>query len=194
MPIATLDPRRTALVLIDLQRGILANTLAPHPADAVTAAAARLAAATRAAGGTVVWVTVNWHLGFVDAPAQPVDQPTQRAPDGPAADFATIVAGAGVEDADLRIVKRQWGAFHGTELDLQLRRRGIDTILLAGVATNMGVESTARSAWEHGYALVFAEDATSAFSEAMHRFAFTAIFPKLGRVASTDEAIAALKG
>jgi len=181
-----LDPRTTALVLIDLQRGILANPLAPHaPAD-VVARSRMLADRLRAAGGTIVWVTVDWAKGFVDAPAQPTDIAAARSPDGPPADFAELVPETGVQPGDLRIVKRQWGSFYGTELDLQLRRRGIDTIVIAGVATNLGVESTARDGWERGYAMIFAEDATSTFSEPMHRFAFDTIFPRLGRVVSCD--------
>src|SRR3546814_10758135 len=53
---------------------------------------------------------------------------------------------------DLRITKHQWGAFYGTDLDLQLRRRRIETVVIGGIATNFGVESTARAAHEHGYA------------------------------------------
>jgi nicotinamidase-related amidase len=73
----------------------------------------------------------------------------------------------------------QWGAFHGTELDLQLRRRGIQTIVLGGLATNIGVESTARQAWEHGYAILLVEDATSSLSRELHDFAVKNIFPRL---------------
>ena len=78
------------------------------------------------------------------------------------ADWAEIVPELGPEPGDLVITKRQWGAFYGTELDLQLRRRGIDTILLTGIATNIGVESTARDAYERGYRQVFVEDAMAA--------------------------------
>ena len=80
-----------------------------------------------------------------------------------------------------------WGAFHGTELDLQLRRRGIQTIVLGGVATNMGVESTARQAWEHGYAVVLAEDATSGLSAQMHDFAIGNTFPRISRVVTSAD-------
>lgn len=76
-----------------------------------------------------------------------------------------------------------WGAFHGTELDLQLRRRGSQTIVLGGVATNKGVESTARHAWELGYSLVIVENATSGQSAKLHNFAVGKIFPKFSRVA-----------
>ncbi|MET0249858.1 MAG: hydrolase [Sphingobium sp.] len=178
----TFDPATTALVLIDLQKGIVANRLAPHDAAAVVARSAALADAFRAAGVPVVLVSVDWSHGFVDALAQPVDMPMARPADGPADDFAAIVPAVGPHVGDILIVKRQWGAFHGTELDLQLRRRGIATIVLAGIATNLGVESTARAAWEHGYGIVFAEDATSSFTADMHDFAFGTIFPRIGQV------------
>jgi nicotinamidase-related amidase len=88
--------------------------------------------------------------------------------------------------SDLVITKRQWGAFYGTELDLQLRRRGIRTIVLSGIATNIGVESTARGAAEHGYELVIVEDLCSGGSAEMHAFAFTHILPRLARIATSD--------
>lgn len=181
----TLVPARTALVLIDLQTGILANSFAPHSSEDVVARSAKLADAFRAAGAPVILVTVNWHKGFVDSPMQEVDIPTVRAPDGPPAEFAVIHSNIGPKEGDVCVVKRQWGAFYGTDLDLQLRRRGVDTIVLAGVATNLGVESTARSAWEHGYSLIFAEDATSSFTADMHTFAFKAILPRIGKVSDS---------
>lgn len=183
----SIDPARTALVLIDVQKGIVANTLAPHTSAQVVSRCAALAETCRRKGALIVLVTVGWHKGFADALSQPVDVETPRDPHGPAADFADIAAGLSVGPEDIHITKRQWGAFHGTELDLQLRRRGITTIILAGIATNLGVESTARAAWEHGYSLLFAEDATSSFTAEMHGFAMNAIFPRLGRVRSSAQ-------
>ncbi len=188
----TLDIRATALVLIDLQKGILANALTPHPADAVVQAGRKLADRFRELGGTVILVTVDWRPGFADALSQPVDQPMARAAAGPAADFAHLVPELGAQDGDVRVTKRQWGAFYGTELDLQLRRRGVTTLVLGGVATNMGVESTARDAWELGYAVVFAEDAVSSFTSAMHEFAVKTIFPRIGRVSTAAEILSSL--
>jgi nicotinamidase-related amidase len=83
---------------------------------------------------------------------------------------------------DIRVTKHQWGAFYGTDLDVQLRRRSIKTIVLGGVATNMGVESSARQAWERNYALIIVEDATSSLSAEMHAFSVTTILPLIGRV------------
>ena len=91
------------------------------------------------------------------------------------------------------MTKRQWGAFYGTDLDLQLRRRGVRTIVLGGISTNYGVETTARDAWERNYNVVFAEDAMAARSAEDHAFAVTRIFPRIGRVSSADEVLAALR-
>lgn len=180
----------SALVLIDLQGGIVSRDTAPYPAAAVVAASARLAAGFRAKGLPVVLVTVGWAADMADAPRQRY-APAIAAP----ADMDAFVAVApelGTAPGDVHVRKHQWGAFHGTDLDVQLRRRGIHTIVLAGIATNMGVESTARAAWEHGYAIVFAEDATTSFGTEMHRFSFDTIFPKLGLVSDTDTVISAL--
>ena len=103
-----------------------------------------------------------------------------------ATNWAEIVPELGPREGDLVIAKRQWGAFHGTELDLQLRRREVRTLVLGGISTNIGVESTARSAYEHGYAQVLAEDAMASNSAEMHGFAVKNIFPRLGYVQSTD--------
>ena len=93
---------------------------------------------------------------------------------------------------DIIITKRQWGAFYGSELDLQLRRRGIDTLILGGIATNFGVESTAREAWQHNYGVVVAEDACSSIGD-LHQFSIEKIMPRLARIRSTAEILAALQ-
>ena len=96
------------------------------------------------------------------------------------------------QPGDIVISKRQWGAFYGTELDLQLRRRGVDTIVLCGISTNIGVETTARDAFERGYQQVFVEDAMAARSAEEHTATATTLFPRIGRVRSTEEVVAAL--
>jgi nicotinamidase-related amidase len=83
------------------------------------------------------------------------------------------------------VTKRQWGAFYGTELDQLLRRRGIKTLIMSGIATNYGVESTAREAFDRGYELIFAEDAMSSMSAEAHRFSSENVFRTMGRVRST---------
>ena len=95
-------------------------------------------------------------------------------------------------ESDIEVTKRQWGAFYGTDLELQLRRRGIDTIILCGISTNIGVESTARNAWELGFNLILVEDACSAATAEQHQGSMTHIFPRIARVRSTEEVLAAL--
>ncbi|MFJ3925966.1 hydrolase [Streptomyces sp. NPDC090022] len=185
----TLDAH-TALVLIDLQEGILALPTA-RPAEEVLAHGVALARAFRAHGLPVVRVKVEWSPDGGDRPPAEVDRPGPAA--APPAAFSAFPAaltdgGAG----DLVVTKRHWGAFTGTELDLQLRRRGVRRIVLAGISTSAGVESTARSAWEHGYGLVFAEDATADLDADSHAHTFTKIFPRLGLVRSSAEVIKAL--
>jgi nicotinamidase-related amidase len=188
----TIDPTRTALVLIDLQQGIVGRPLAPHAGADVVRNAARLADRLRALGGTVVLVRVAFHPDGRDALAAPADVPAGFDPRALPAAWADLVPELGPRPGDLVITKRQWGAFHGTELDLQLRRRGVGTIILAGIATQIGVESTARSAYEHGYAQVFVEDAMASMSAEVHGFPVQHIFPRMGRVRSTEQVLAAL--
>ena len=187
-----LDPRSTALVLVDLQQGILGFPLQPNSSAAVLGAGAQLARRFRAAGATVVLTRVTWSADFADALQQPVDRPLP----GPAqlpVEWADFPQELEHNSRDLVVTKRQWGAFHGTELDLQLRRRGIRTLVLGGVATNMGVESTARQAWEHGYEVIFAADAITSINAQLHGFALEGIFPIIGRVRRTAEILEAVK-
>jgi len=177
-----LDAKSTALVLIDLQKGVMAMPVAPHPAKAVYEHSMRLAERFRAARAAVVRVRVSFSSDLVDALRLPVDQPTN---------YAALPAGWNEfpdppQPSDVLITKRQWGAFYGTELDLQLRRRGVRCIVLGGISTNMGVESTARSAAEHGYELVIAEDLCSAASAELHAFSFKHILPRLARITDSE--------
>ena len=181
-----LNPKTTALVLIDLQKFIVGRPVAPHSGADVLKNASGLADRFRQAGAPVVLVNVGWLPDMKDALRQPVDQPFQAPPGGLPADFMEFADGL-KKPGDICITKRQWGAFYGTELDLQLRRRGVQTIVLGGIATNIGVESTARQAWEHGYALILAEDATSGMSAEMHSFAFQNIFPRISRTAKAAD-------
>lgn len=107
-------------------------------------------------------------------------------------DWDLLAPDLGHDERDIRITKHQWGAFYGTELDLQLRQRGVRTIVLGGIATNFGVESTARDAYERGYSLVFVEDAMAGITADAHTFARETIFPRLGRVRTTQDVFDAL--
>jgi nicotinamidase-related amidase len=177
----------TALILIDLQKGIVSLPAAePRPATAVLAAGQELARRFRAAGAPVVLVNVAFSPDFSDALKAPVDRPMQVPPGGFPEGWMELADGL-AEPSDIRITKRQWGAFYGTDLDLQLRRRGVTTVVIGGISTNIGVESTARAAHEHGYAVVLVEDAITSRSADMHAFAVERIFPQLGRVAKAGD-------
>jgi len=184
-PLPDLDPKTTALVLIDLQRGIVARPCEPRSGADVVRNAVRLAQAARERGVLVVLVHVSFPPDFANAVKTDVDErpPAVAAPgwDELMEDLAPL--------ADVVIVKRQWGAFYGTNLDLELRRRGRRTLLLGGIATNFGVESTARDAWERNYQLLLVEDAMASFSAENHTFAVTRIFPRLGRVCTTEDVL-----
>jgi nicotinamidase-related amidase len=178
-----LDPHSTGLILIDLQQGIVPRAKAPRSGAEVVAAASALAARFRAAGAPVVLVHVAFDAGAL--PSQQVDKPG-LPPEGSPPAFSEFVPGLR-ESSDLVVLKHHWGAFIGTDLDLQLRRRGCKTVVIAGIATNMGVESTARSAWELSYDVVIAEDATASLSDEMHQFAVTQILPQLARVVQSSD-------
>ncbi|HTM82912.1 hydrolase [Asticcacaulis sp.] len=186
MSLPPLDPRTTALVLIDLQKGIAGDGRAPYASEDVVARSKALAERFRAASSPVFLVHVHWAKDYSDALKQPVDQPAQLPADGPPAGWADLVDGL-KHDGDIIIHKRNWGAFHGTDLDLHLRRRGIQTIVLAGIASNFGVESTARDAWERNYNLMVVEDACTTTSVEAHALAFKYIFPRISRVVKTAD-------
>ncbi|MDD9381254.1 hydrolase [Streptomyces sp. ZAF1911] len=185
MPATQLDAR-TALVLIDLQNGILAMPAA-RPSQEVLAQGVRLADAFRAKQHLVVLVRVDFSPDGGDLLRSRADQ--AHPPMRPPADFAEFPTELGPKDGDIVITKRQWGAFTGTELDLQLRRRGITQIVLAGVATTIGVESTARFAYELGYHLTFAQDAMTDPDADGHTHTVTKVFPRIGEVDTTERII-----
>jgi len=186
-----LRPTDCALVVIDLQRGVTSVPTAPRPPGEVVANAALLAGALRAGGGLVVLVRVTQRPDGRDALRPTIDRAAPAPPRG--ADWAEIVPELAGHPEDLVVTKRQWGAFYGTELDLQLRRRGIRTVVLCGISTDIGVESTARDAYERGYDQVFVEDAMAARSAPEHEHTVTRIFPRIGRVRSTAEVVTALR-
>ncbi len=184
-----LSPSSTALILVDLQNGIAGMPLTPHSFETVLDNANKLTAALREKGATVIFI----HVALTETLPLPVDIPMRDPLAPPPPPIASeLVAALNREPNDLVITKRQWGAFYGTELDQQLRRRGIKTILIGGVATNIGVESTARAAFDRGYELVFVENAMTTVSPEAQAFATRVIFPRMGRVRSTEDVLTAL--
>jgi nicotinamidase-related amidase len=154
------------------------------------ARAATLARAFRAARALVVLVHVDPGPGGALFPRPLADQP--RPPMNPPPDFATIVPELGPEPGDAVVLKHQPNAFYATDLEVHLARRGVRTIVLGGIATNLGVEATARAAFERGFEQVFVEDAMAARAEELHAFPVARTFPTIGRVRSTDDVLAAL--
>ena len=175
-----LDPKTTALVLIDLQNGILGRALEPLSADQLIDAGKALARRFRAEGAPVALVNVAPRTNETRA----VDEPSGLPKTLPAGfvDLAPGLAAPG----DILITKSTWGAFFRTELDSELSRRGIRTIVLGGIATQIGVELTARQAWELGYELVIVRDATTSMAIEPHERTIRLIFPRIARVADSE--------
>ncbi len=185
-----IDKTKTAIVVIDLQKGITSRETQPHPAKTVIENTAQLLEVFRKNSMPVFLVRV------VSSPDQKdrlnvVADVTWSGGQMPA-DWSEIVPELSPEKDAVIITKKQWGAFYGTDLELQLHRRKIDTIVLCGISTNIGVESTARFAYEYGYNQIFAEDAMSAMSKEEHENSIQKIFPRIGLVRTTKEILEAL--
>jgi nicotinamidase-related amidase len=183
-----LDPQKTALVLIDLQNAIVGMNTAPHTAAQVVENSKKLAEAFRAYNALVFYVRVNLN----DFMKLPVDQPHNLGDKPLPAVASEIAPSAGFQPGDILITKRHWGAFAGTDLEQQLKARGVETVVLTGISTNSGVESTARQGTGLGFAFVLVEDACAGQDAEQHRFAFEKTFPRLTRVSTTNEVLAAL--
>jgi len=105
---------------------------------------------------------------------------TRHAGANSSPDWREIVPRDGAEGKAISVItKRQWGAFYGTDLDLQLRRRGLTAIVLCGIAPSRR-ESTARDAYERGYQQVFVRDAMAGLNAESHANAIERIFPRIG--------------
>jgi nicotinamidase-related amidase len=181
-----IDKKSTAIVVIDLQKGIVSMPTEPYSVDTITNNAVKLVQTFRKYNMPVFLVHVGMSADFKDALQPKNDQPMQsRSQMAP--DWTEFITELGPEKTDFIINKRQWGAFYGTELDLQLRRRQIKTIVLCGISTNIGVESTARFAYEYGYQQIFAEDACGARSKEEHNLSMKTIFSRIGLVRQTKD-------
>jgi nicotinamidase-related amidase len=189
MTVTALDPS-SALVLIDLQNAIIDAPTVPHTGPEVVARAVALARAFRERSAPVVLVRVTARADGSDAAPGRSEIPSR--PGAVPEDWDVIVDDLAGHPDDITVTKRTWGAFHGTDLDLQLRRRGVTQIVLTGLTTSIGVESTARAAYEHGYHVTLATDATADLDARAHRNSVERIFPLLGETGHTSEIIAML--
>lgn len=177
MPLTQLDTT-PALVVIDLQKGILALPVV-HPISEIIDRTAQLARAFRERGLPVVLVNVTGSApGRSDAGRPKFSFPP---------DWTELVPELEQQPDDYLVSKQRWGAFIGTSLDEYLRGRGVTQVVVAGVATSAGVESTARSAHDYGYNVVLAVDAMTDRDIDQHRHSIEKIFPRLGETAITAE-------
>jgi nicotinamidase-related amidase len=184
MTFTQLDPK-AALVVIDLQKGI-AGIPAAHPAKDIIQHSAQLAEAFRKKGLPIVWVNVT------GAPKGRTDAPKPDISSFPS-NWAELVDELNVQPDDLHITKQCWGAFGGTDLHELLQKNQVTQIVLTGIATSAGVESTARSAYELGYSTLFVTDAMTDRDLATHTHSVEKIFPRIGEVTDTQTIIQSLK-
>lgn len=176
--------KNTALVLIDLQKGILAYA-ANAPVNEVLANSAKLVAAFRKKGLPIVIVNVNpanaqWTKARKDAKQAPFDPP---------AGFLEIVPEIRTEPTDIFITKHTWSAFYETGIHQELQNRGVTGIVIGGVSISAGVEGTARAAAERGYNITFANDAMADTNAEAGANSIKNVFPRLGEVDTTDKII-----
>ena len=183
MPLTKLDTT-PALVVIDLQKGI-AGLPTVHPAGEIIGRAAHLAHAFRELGLPVVLVNASGRApGRTDAGIPKFSFP---------ADWTELVPELEQHPGDHTVTKQRWGAFLGTTLDHYLRERGVTQIVLTGIATSAGVESTARSAYDLGYNVTLVVDAMTDRDPDAHSHCIEKIFPRLGETAKTDDVLKLLK-
>lgn len=178
MAVTTLDPN-TALIVVDLQKGLVGLPVV-HPIDGVVAKACALADAFRARRLPVVLVNVAG--GAPGRTEQP--HPTASRSEG----WTDLIPELDRQPGDIVVTKWTWGAFSSTDLDAQLRTRGITQVVIAGVATGTGVESTARQAYELGFNATLAIDAMTDTRAQAHEYSVTNVFPRLGET-GTSQAI-----
>lgn len=184
MALTLLDPR-TALIVVDLQNGIV-GLPSVHPMGAVVENAATLAKAFRKNGLPVVLVRVTG-----GAPGRNEQAP--RAGGGALpADWADLVPALDQQPSDIAVVKNTWGAFTATDLDSKLKEQGVTQVVIVGVSTSVGVESTARQAQELGYNVTLAVDAMTDTNPDTHKNSVERIFPKLGETGCTADVLALL--
>ena len=180
MTVSTLDPK-AALVVVDLQKGT-AGLSAVHPIADVVGNSARLAAAFRTHGLPVVLVTAT---GMAPGRTQSPSRVSGSLPP----DFGDLLPELDAQPTDILVTKQRWGAFTGTTLDAALQEHGVTQVVVTGVATQFGVESTARSAHEHGYHVVLVTDAMTTYDADAHENSVERIFPRLGETGTTDEVL-----
>jgi nicotinamidase-related amidase len=179
MTLTTIDPN-TALIIIDLQKGVVSLPLA-HPVAGVASNARALADAFRSGGLPVVLVNV------VGAAPGRTEQPRRTMTFSPG--WTDLIPELNQQPTDRTITKHTPGAFPKTGLEEHLRNLGVTQVVLAGITTSSGVESTARQAYENGFHVTLAIDAMTDASMDAHNYCLNRIFPRLGETGTTREVL-----
>lgn len=183
MPLTKLDDI-CALVVIDLQKGVVGMATV-HPVNEIVDRSVLLARAFRKRGLPVVLVNASGRApGRTDAGSPKFSFPP---------DWTDLVPELDPQPGDHLVTKQRWGAFLGTELDAYLRGRGVTQIVLTGIATTAGVESTARSAYDLGYNVTLVIDAMTDRDAEAHRNSIEKIFPRIGETAQTADVLKLLQ-
>jgi nicotinamidase-related amidase len=185
VPVTVLD-EVPALVVVDLQRGTSRNPFFSPVAD-VTARTAALARAFREKELPVVLAAFDFgaaETGRADVGGRPAALP---------ADSTELVPELEPGTADIRLIKRTWSCFVGTPLHELLQERGVTQVVVAGVATSFGVESTARDAYDLGYNVVLPVDAMTDIRAEAHENSVTRIFPVLAETGTADDVLGLLR-
>jgi nicotinamidase-related amidase len=180
MALTALD-LKTALLVVDLQKGIIGSPFI-HPIGEVVERARALTDAFRGFGLPVVLINVAG-----SAPGR-TEQPRRHDGAFPA-DFTDFVPELGHGPDDVIVTKRTWGAFASTDLEVQLKERGVTQVVIAGVATGTGVEATARQAYEQGFNVTLALDAMTDVRPEAHDYSISKVFPRLGETGTAKEII-----
>jgi nicotinamidase-related amidase len=186
MPVTTLDPT-TALIVVDLQKGIAGIPAQPSP-QSVIDKSAELLDAFRAHGLPVVLVNVD-----AGAPGRTEHSRAGGGLGSRPDDWTDLVPELKAQPSDHRVTKKTWGAFHGTGLDDHLRKLGVTQVVITGISTSAGVESTARQAYESGFHVTLATDAMTDRDPATHAHSIEKVFPRLGETGTTAEILALLE-
>ncbi|MGY2264528.1 isochorismatase family protein [Pseudomonas sp. E6002] len=183
MAVTLLDPN-TALIIVDLQKGIAEYPFI-HPIGAVVERSRALLDAFRERGMPVVLVNVT---GF--APGR-TERPRRSDVFPPG--WADLLPELDQQPGDIGVTKRTWGAFASTDLEAQLKALGVTQVVITGVATGTGVESTARQAYEAGFNVTLAVDAMTDANAEAHHYSLNQVFPKLGETGTAQEIIGLLE-
>jgi nicotinamidase-related amidase len=180
MALTTLDPN-TALIIIDLQKGLVGSPVI-HPIGEVVERSRALADSFRAHRLPVVLVNVAGGAPGRTEQARRYDSPF---PEG----FTDFIPELDQQPDDIVVRKRTWGAFASTDLEAQLKARGVTQVVIAGVATGTGVEATARQAYEQGFNVTLARDAMTDTRPEAHDYSIRNVFPRLGETGTSQEII-----